>query len=88
MALEPITFKNVTPCEWRRIKAGLVDDGIHISTDQGQQEAKGIRISWHYDAESQVLSVQCLGKPLYVPGSLVQARLKSTFSRLTTRSET
>ncbi len=86
MALELLTFENVTPTDWCRIQAGLVDDGIHISTDAGQQEANGIRIQWRYDAQSEQLLVQCLKKPLYVPAAMVQSRLKSTFSRLTARS--
>ncbi|MDP2834468.1 MAG: hypothetical protein Q8Q28_14460 [Pseudomonadota bacterium] len=60
MALELLTFNNVTPSDWARIQAGLAADGIHISTDAGQQEANGIRIQWGYAAASQQLLVLCL----------------------------
>jgi hypothetical protein len=46
-----------------------------LAGNSGYASADGVTINWNYDPTSQVLVLQCLQKPWYVPESLVDDKL-------------
>ena len=42
-------------------------EGLPIVGDEGQLTERGITMRWNFDAASEVLVIECLEKPFFVP---------------------
>jgi hypothetical protein len=61
-------FTNVDAAKWERIKAAVkAKVGITVSSDIGDAQAKGIELSWTYNAATLDLAVALLKRSWYDP---------------------
>jgi hypothetical protein len=66
------TFQNVDAAKWQRVKDQLVAKAnITIASDTGQAEARGIDISWSYDATAATLTVTLVSREWFDPSEQV-----------------
>jgi hypothetical protein len=64
------SFQTVDAAKWERIKAAVkAKSGITISADTGQASAKGITISWAYDAATIELTITLIKESWYDPSA-------------------
>jgi hypothetical protein len=45
--------------------------GVPITGDRGQATARGVTMRWDFDAATEVLVIECLDKPFFVPCSTI-----------------
>jgi hypothetical protein len=75
---DPITFENITPDRFTALQQKAASAaGIAISGDTGEASADGVTIQWNYDPASERLTMQCTDKPMFVPCSLINAKIGS-----------
>ncbi len=72
MALQVQTFTNFNTGKWaaflNKIKA---DTGVEITTFSGEVVHGSFTFAYSYDKNAEVLTVQCLHKPLFLSSSTV-----------------
>lgn len=75
--LSPQTFENVSPDVFAalcsRIKSGI---GVEITGNIGDASHAGFEIAWSYNPQTRQLTVQCLNKPVTVPGFMIQNKIR------------
>jgi hypothetical protein len=72
---EPLTFPRISREQWTAIEAKLGVRKILIETDVGHVAIGPADVRWGYDEQTQVLTVQCMSKPMIAPCGAVNARL-------------
>ena len=55
--------------------AGVDPDTAAGGKTSGSASRAGFTIEWNYDSADQVLTVQCVAAPVYVPCSLITAQI-------------
>lgn len=78
-ACDPLTFADVSPEKWECLKAKIGAEGYAVTGDAGEASARGVTITWAYDAGGQTLTVQCVKHPMFLPCALVNSQIKSLF---------
>ena len=72
MALQVQTFTSFTPGKWaaflNKIKA---DTGVEITTFTGEVTHGSFTFAYTYDKNAQVLTVQCLHKPIFITAATI-----------------
>lgn len=69
MANEQV-FQNIDAAKWQRIIASVqAKSGIAIGSDEGQDSAKGITISWLYNPASLELDITLVKESWYDPSA-------------------
>ena len=77
MALPAQSFAGVTPEHFASIMAEVAKDtGLAVSGNSGTASKSGFIVSWSYDPEVGVLTMQVLDKPWIVPASTVQSKIQ------------
>ena len=70
------TYEGITSIHYAKIVAEADKElSMTLAGNSGYASADGVTINWNYDPASQVLVLQCLAKPWYVPESLVDDKL-------------
>jgi hypothetical protein len=65
-------FSNIDLEKWLRVKAVIkAETGIAVDQDAGTQSAKGITISWLYDAGAEKLVVSLVKREFFDPPASV-----------------
>ena len=59
-------FSNISSEKWQGFKAKAASENINLNGDDGQITEQGFTFSWHYEATTESLTIQCLGHPLLV----------------------
>ena len=67
MALQVQTFRNVQPGKWAAFKAKIkADTGTEIENASGTVTHGSFEFMYVYNEQAQVLTIQCLKKPLFI----------------------
>ena len=70
------TFNNVTPAAWESAKQVVATKfGVQISTDSGTVSSDGFTVHWNYDAQTEILSIQCTDSPIFIPCSVINSEI-------------
>lgn len=69
------TFREIGPAVFACLKVKGASAGVPIAGEQGQATTRGVTIRWDYDASSEVLVLECLDAPFFVPCSTVKTRI-------------
>jgi hypothetical protein len=78
-ACDPIKFSDISPQKFADLSAKASSEaGVAIIGNDGQADSAkyGISVSWSYDPIAQELTLQVVKKPLLVPCSYVNQKLK------------
>jgi hypothetical protein len=73
---DPLVFSGVDEAKLASIKESLsASYGVNVDADQGEQTVKGFTFEWSYAADQQLLRIQCTGKPMLIPCSVITGRI-------------
>jgi len=50
--------------------------GLGLAGESGSTQFQGMGFSWSYDRAAEVLTIQCTEKPMFVPCSMIEARIR------------
>jgi hypothetical protein len=70
------TFNNVTQAAWQSAKQAVAAKfGVQITTDSGSVSSDGFTVHWSYDAQTEVLSIQCVDSPFFISCSAINSEI-------------
>lgn len=85
MALQILTFPGFTPAMWQAfINKIKLDTGTEINQASGTVVHGSFTFNYTYNSTIQVLEVQCLKKPLFIPAATIVSGLKEEIADLIT----
>jgi hypothetical protein len=72
-----MTFSEIGPEKYKALLATAKSQGLDLSGETGSTTYQGLDFSWTYDAAAQALTIQCTGKPIFVPCSMIESRIRA-----------
>jgi hypothetical protein len=69
------TFSNINESLWPCGVKFAAEHGFAINDYSGQISESGFTVRWNYDPQSQLLQIQCVDSPFYVPCSLINGQI-------------
>ena len=76
-ACPEIVATGVTPEKYRTLLATAKAQGLDLSGETGSTTYQGLDFTWTYDAAGESLTIQCTGKPIFVPCSMIESRIRA-----------
>jgi hypothetical protein len=73
----PIALSGITPEKYRSLLAQAQSHGLNLTGETGSISYQGMDFTWTYDASAQSLTLQCTDKPLLVPCSIIESRIRA-----------
>ena len=83
---DEIVFSNVSFEDCHGIISALLTQDVGITEEEatalkGDLVIRHCKINFTYDAAQQVLTVQCVDKPGYIPCSVVNSKINDAFTK-------
>jgi hypothetical protein len=75
MACAKQTFTPATQRQFDCIVQKAAVSGLAISGNSGTASKNGFTVRWNFDPASQVLEIQALGEPFFVPCSKINSTI-------------
>jgi hypothetical protein len=72
-----MTFSEIGPEKYQSLLATAKSQGLDLSGETGSTTYQGLDFSWTYEAAAQSLTIQCTGKPIFVPCSMIESRIRA-----------
>jgi hypothetical protein len=72
-----IVATSVTPEKYQTLLTTAKAQGLDLSGVTGSTTFQGMDFTWTYDANGQSLTIQCTGKPIFVPCSMIESRIRA-----------
>ncbi|HEX4320059.1 MAG TPA: hypothetical protein VHZ52_04100 [Acidobacteriaceae bacterium] len=72
-----IVATGITPEKYQSLVATAKAQGLDLSGQTGSTGYQGMDFTWNYDAAGQCLTIQCTGKPIFVPCSMIESRIRA-----------
>ena len=72
-----ITFSEITAEKYASLLTTAQSQGLELAGESGSTTFQGLDFTWSYDAAAQSLTIQCTGKPIFVPCSMIESRIRS-----------
>ena len=70
-----LTFRGITCSIFARLRKKATQNGIPIARPAGEAAKDGVRIQWKYDAEAELLEVECIKTPFWIDRARVNRKL-------------
>ena len=72
-----IVATGVTPEKYQSLIATAKAQGLDLSGETGSTRYQGMDFTWRYEPAAQSLTIQCTDKPIFVPCSMIESRIRS-----------
>jgi hypothetical protein len=72
-----ISFSEVTPEKYQSLLATAKSQGLDLSGETGSTTYQGLDFTWRYDPAAQSLTIQCTGKPIFVPCHMIESKIRA-----------
>ena len=72
-----IAVSGITPEKYQSLLATAKAQGLDLTGETGTTTFQGLDFTWTYDAAQGTLTIQCTGKPIFVPCSMIESRIRS-----------
>ena len=73
----PMTFTGVTQEKYAALLLNAQSQGLALTGTSGSTAFQGMDFTWNYDAPAQALTIQCTEKPIFVPCSMIESKLRT-----------
>jgi hypothetical protein len=68
-------FSNFSPDRFGRLVAKAAAEGVAIDGSDGTFSHSGATVTWHYDANAQSLTIQCIKAPFLLGCGAINASI-------------
>jgi len=72
-----ITLSGITPEKYETLLATAKAQGLDLAGISGSTHYQGMDFAWTYAPEAQSLTIQCTGKPIFVPCGMIESRIRA-----------
>jgi hypothetical protein len=72
-----IVATGITPEKYQSLVATAKAQGLDLSGETGSTSYQGMDFTWNYDAAGACLTIQCTAKPIFVPCSMIESRIRA-----------
>ena len=72
-----IVATGINPEKYQTLLATAKAQGLDLSGVTGSTTYQGLDFTWTYDAAGESLTIQCTGKPIFVPCSMIESRIRA-----------
>jgi hypothetical protein len=72
-----ITLSDISVEKYQALLVTAQAQGLALAGEAGSTSYQGMDFTWSYDAGARVLTIQCTEKPIFVPCSMIEARLRA-----------
>jgi hypothetical protein len=72
-----IVATGITPEKYQSLVATAKAQGLDLTGETGSTTFQGMNFTWTYDAAGECLTIQCTEKPIFVPCSMIESRIRS-----------
>jgi hypothetical protein len=76
----PVIFDNISTDIFATLVATAKAQGLDISAQSGSTTYQGMSFTWTYDQLAQNLTIQCTEKPIFIPCTMIESKLRSLIS--------
>ena len=71
-----ITLTEITPDKYQSLLATAKAQGLDLTGTDGSTTYQGMDFTWLYDASCASLTIQCTGKPIFIPCTMIESRIR------------
>lgn len=76
----PIVLSGISPDRYGELLQTAQAQGLALVGESGSTNYQGMEFSWNYDAGAQELTIQCTDKPIFIPCSMIESRIRGLVS--------
>ncbi len=77
MSCPAITLQGVTVEKYATLLTTAQAQGLNLIGDSGATQFQGMDFTWNYDQPSATLTIQCTNKPIFIPCSMIESRIRA-----------
>jgi hypothetical protein len=77
MSCPAISLQGVTAEKYATLLATAHGQGLNLTGVTGTTQFQGMDFTWNYDEGSATLTIQCTNKPIFIPCSMIESRIRS-----------
>jgi hypothetical protein len=70
-----LTFRGITRSIFARLRKKATQNGISVARPTGEAVKDGVKLQWKYDADAELLEVECVKTPFWIDARRVNRRL-------------
>jgi hypothetical protein len=75
-----IVISEITAEKYQVLLTTAQAQGLNLTGTTGCTTFQGMDFTWNYDAAAQTLTIQCTEKPIFVPCSMIESRIRALIS--------
>jgi hypothetical protein len=72
-----VTLSGISEEKYQTLLATAKAQGLDLAGATGSTAYQGMTFTWSYDPAAATLTIQCTEKPIFVPCSMIESRLRS-----------
>lgn len=72
-----IVLSEITPEKYQSLLATAKAQGLDLTGETGSTTFQGMNFTWTYSSAAQSLAIQCTDKPIFVPCSMIESRIRA-----------
>jgi len=70
-----LAFRGITRAIFACLRKKASKNGIHVVSPAGETVKDGTRIRWNYDADAELLEVECVSAPFWISSAQINRKL-------------
>ena len=70
-----LAFRGITRAIFACLRKKASKNGIHVVSPAGETVKDGTRIRWTYDADAELLEVECVSAPFWISSARINTKL-------------
>ena len=70
-----LAFRGITRAIFACLRKKASESGIHVVSPAGETVKDGTRIRWNYDADAELLEVECVSAPFWISSAQINRKL-------------
>jgi hypothetical protein len=75
-----ITLEGITAEKYQALLATAQSQGLNLTGESGSTSYQGMEFSWNYEPAANALTIHCINKPIFVPCSMIESRIRALIS--------
>ena len=72
-----ITLSEITAEKYQTLLVTAQSQGLNLTGSNGCTTFQGMSFTWSYNEAAETLIIQCTEKPIFVPCSMIESRIRS-----------